>query len=232
MGLITFLKKHCLICGSAISDCHSLCDLCSPKMPILENKNLCKCCGINLFTDKSNCGECLQKQPYFDETHAVWAYDTLASHLIQRLKFYEDFSALPYLVASLAEKMQYEYEDRNFPQVIVPVPIHTYRLIKRGFNQTDEIGRRLAKILHIPYQNKLLYKVKSTTVQAGLDVKDRHKNLKAAFKLKRPAAVESVALLDDVMTTGATVNEVAKVLKQSGVQEVHVWVLARALKLR
>lgn len=232
MRLISFFNKSCLICGSKINAAEQLCKPCIHKLPILVPEKLCKCCGIELFQSQALCGNCLADPPFFNETHALWAYDSLSSHLIQCLKFYEDFSVLPFLTASLAERLDEKYRNRKLPEVLIPVPIHTRRLIKRGFNQTDEIGKCLAKNLHIPFQNKLVYKVKPTTAQAALHVDDRSKNLRAAFKVKKQISVQSVALLDDVMTTGSTVNEIARILKQSGVKEVHVWVLARAMKVR
>ncbi len=162
---------------------------------------------------------------FIDAVHAVWVYDDLSSHLIQRFKFYEDFTVLPFLTESLYREVQ------NLTNIdaILPVPLHAFRLFKRGFNQAGEIGKRLAKQMQLPFDDAMLCKVKKTKAQAGLQKSARHENIKGVFEIKYGKNYKNVVLLDDVMTTGSTVSELARILKKSGVQRVEVWVLARAL---
>lgn len=208
MSLISFMKKHCLICDLPIPDQRGLCVQCLQRMKALPPQHTLD----------------------FSRIHAVWAYDQLSSHLIHRLKFYEDFTTLPFLVDSLTETLKNAYVDGGFPEVIIPVPLHFSRLFKRGFNQSEELGKLLAKRLSLKIDSRILKKVKPTKAQLSLHVEERAKNLKSAFSLTNTVPYESIAILDDVMTTGATANEIAKLFKAAGVEEIHVWVLARTLK--
>lgn len=232
MKLISFFKKRCLICHTGIADQSDLCEGCVEHMRALKPVAQCRCCGIRLVQVQAFCGKCQQSPPYFNETHAVWAYDTLSAHLIHRLKFYEDFTTLPFLVTEFADMLKAAYQNRVLPEVIMSVPLHYFRLFRRGFNQSEEISKRLAKVLSLKLQSNDLKKIRATQRQLALHIDERAKNLQEAFRVDKKGVYQSVALVDDVMTTGATANEIAKMLKQAGVAEVHVWVLARAMKTR
>lgn len=232
MSLISFFKKRCLICAKATCESHSLCEFCLERLKVLKPCEICMRCGINLPNRHPLCGQCLQNPPYFSETHAIWEYDALSSHLIQRLKFHEDFSVLPFLVESFKKRLQVDYQNRPFPESVLPVPLHSFKLFRRGFNQTAEIAKCLAKEFDLHFDNTSLRKIKATKAQSALHIKDRARNLQSAFTVQKSFIPQSVALVDDVMTTGATANEISRVLKQAGVEEVHIWVLARALKYR
>ncbi|MCA1805582.1 MAG: ComF family protein [Xanthomonadaceae bacterium] len=113
------------------------------------------------------------------------------------------------------------------PAVILPVPLHRRRLAERGFNQTLEIGRPLRDELGIPMDHRLARRVKHTDSQAQLPARERQRNLRNAYSLAGGPLPDHIAILDDVMTTGTTVNELARLLKGAGVARVEVWVLAR-----
>ncbi len=205
---LTWFKKYCLICNKSIHDRDFLCEDCN--------------FGLKRFDDFR-----FVVPQHVDSVHALWVYDDLSSHLIQRLKFHEDFTVLPFLVDNLFHSLKLQTQ---FIDVIIPVPLHYSRLLKRGFNQSGEIGKCLAKKLGLPFNDQFLKKVKKTKAQAELHLDDRSKNLRAAFMVQKDLSGMHIALVDDVMTTGSTVNEVAKVLKQAGAKRVEVWVLAHALK--
>jgi ComF family protein len=118
----------------------------------------------------------------------------------------------------------------HYPDVLIPVPLHHLRMIKRGFNQAYELGRYISKQLDIPILAGSLRRHRNTKAQSGLSRKQRHKNMRNAFYWHggKPAA-RHVALIDDVMTTGTTVSECARVLKKAGACQVDVWVTARAV---
>jgi ComF family protein len=116
------------------------------------------------------------------------------------------------------------------PDVIVPVPLHKSRYRQRGFNQALEIARTVSKDMQVPLDVYSCQRQHDTPQQSQLPAKQRRKNLKNAFAVVRPLNAAHVAILDDVMTTGSTVHELAKVLKKAGVAKVDVWVCARAVR--
>jgi len=113
------------------------------------------------------------------------------------------------------------------PEIIIPVPLHRTRLRERGFNQALEIARPIARSLSIPVDYKSCERVRKTSAQSLLPAAERRKNIKGAFRVTRPIAARHVAILDDVMTTGHTVQELAATLRKAGVERIDVWVVAR-----
>ena len=122
---------------------------------------------------------------------------------------------------------QFEAPSRNLPQLLIPVPLHGRRLRERGFNQAQELARILSARLSIPIDSHSLCRTRNTTAQSGLPKKERQRNIRNAFALTAKVASPHVAIIDDVMTTGLTVNEIAKILRASGVSEIEIWVFAR-----
>jgi len=121
-------------------------------------------------------------------------------------------------------------QELNRPDMLIPVPLHRLRMIKRGFNQASELGTYISKVLGIPLLTTALRRHRNTKAQSGLSRKQRRKNVRGAFywhSLKTPD--RHVALIDDVMTTGTTVTECARILKKAGAKRVDVWVAARAI---
>lgn len=114
------------------------------------------------------------------------------------------------------------------PECIIPVPLHALRLLKRGFNHSELIGRYLADHLHIPLEVHCCKRIKNTQQQSDLSVKQRRKNIAGAFSVQSPLNFQHIAIVDDVVTTGSTVNELARTLKLAGVSRVEVWACARA----
>lgn len=148
--------------------------------------------------------------------------------LIHQLKFGERLGVLPFLVESMETMLKSHYQNQPFPDVLIPAPLSYVRQFKRGYNQPHEIARRLAKRLKMPYSPHLLKKIKHTQAQAGLTRQLREKNIKGSFEVIQPIPpIKSIALLDDVMTTGATLREISKTLHHAGIPEIHLWVTAR-----
>ena len=118
----------------------------------------------------------------------------------------------------------------DFPDVLIPVPLHKMRLLKRGFNQAFELGAYASQLLDIPMLSSRLRRRRNTKAQSGLTRKQRKRNVSGAFYWQGPAKPgQHVALIDDVMTTGTTVSECARVLKKAGTKQVDIWVAARAI---
>ncbi len=207
-----------------------ICALCRERLQSVADHPHCLCCGELLFTvaSQAQCGRCLKRPPCFQETHACFVYEELLAHLVQGLKFSGRLQVLPFLVEEMTQTLRQAYAGRDFPEWVLPVPLQRGRQFKRGFNQAHELGRRVAKNLGLPYSPHFLRKVKKTQAQATLNKAARVRNLKGSFDVPLPLRVKSIALVDDVMTTGSTLRELAHTVHQAGVEEIHLWVVARA----
>lgn len=220
------LPPTCLLCGNRGEDGHDICLPCRQQLP--RNSQCCRQCAQRLETATPIallCGKCLSHRPAYDETHAPFVYDDTLRYLITGLKFgsaYKNARLLGHLLAGHLQK------NAEKPDLLLPVPLHKSRYRQRGFNQAIEIARTVAKDLDIPLDLTSCQRRHNTPPQSRLNAKQRRKNLQQAFVVAKPLAVGHVAILDDVMTTGTTVHELAKVLKKAGVERVDVWVCARA----
>ena len=208
---------------------HGLCSRCNRT---IRRFPYCGCCGSELMENALHCGNCLQQEPAWDRMVIIGRYNEPLSTLIHRFKFQRQFwldrtlARLLYLAIRNARRTH----GLMLPEVILPVPLHHFRQWQRGYNQADLLARQLAKWLQIPCVNDVLIRTKRTPTQRGLSAKDRRKNLKNAFQLsakRRHFPYRHVALIDDVITTGSTLNEIAKLLRQANVAHIQVWGLAR-----
>jgi len=127
------------------------------------------------------------------------------------------------LLLSLRERMV------PLPELLIPVPLHPRRLSERGYNQALEVARPLGRTLRVRLDTASCIRVQATAPQAGLEKEARKRNIRGAFQTIRPPSARHVALVDDVVTTGSTVSELTKVLKQAGVERVDVWAVARTV---
>jgi ComF family protein len=215
----------CLICGQAGRVDVDCCAGCEAELPRLSGR--CDRCGLELDCDRPLCGRCSMALPSFDATWPAFAYQNEIEKLIHRFKFHADLASGRLLGQLLARRLK----DMNVPRpdVIMPVPLHIRRLFKRGFNQSALLCRDLAAEMDdLPWVNGLR-RVRDTATQIHLPADRRAANVRGAFKLARlPESARSVVLVDDVMTTGSTLNECARVLRKAGVERVEVWVVARA----
>ena len=171
------------------------------------------------------CGRCLSRKSAFDETYAPFIHQGAIRHLINALKFEANYKNARLLGMLLAEYLK---QTAELPDLIIPVPLHKIRYRQRGFNQAIEIGRTVAKELQIPLDLNSCIRHHDTPHQSQLPAKKRVQNLKNCFSIIKPIQVQHIAILDDVMTTGSTVHELARVLKKVGISRVDVWVCARA----
>jgi ComF family protein len=147
-------------------------------------------------------------------------------YLLQRLKFHRRLEVAPLLGALLAEGLP--ARGTALPEVLLPVPLHPQRLRERGYNQSLELARVLSRRLAIPVQTGLCVRTRATAPQTALDGVERRRNLRGAFVMQGEAIPSQVAIIDDVVTTGATVHELARTLRRAGVARVEVWACARA----
>ncbi|PVX31818.1 ComF family protein [Pasteurella langaaensis DSM 22999] len=224
---MNILGFRCVQCqGQLQISIHGLCSRCHRE---IRHFPYCGKCGAELPHCAMWCGQCLRNEPNWDRLVMVGRYNEPLSSLIHRFKFQNQFW-LDRTLARLLLLAIYQAKREHgliLPEAILPVPLHHFRQWQRGYNQADLLARRLAKWLHIPVQNQSLQRNKRTPTQRGLTAKARRKNLKNAFSIAAEFPYQRVAIVDDVLTTGSTVNEIAKLLRKIGVQEIQVWCLAR-----
>ena len=201
----------------------SLCLPCSADLPYLSSPR-CPRCALPTI-EKTLCGRCLADQPAYDATIAVFAYGFPADVLIQGLKFRSELALAPLLGGALHEEICKGSASRI--DLVMPVPLHDVRLKERGFNQSMEIARCIAARVGAPLLSDECMRVRNTAAQLGLPHKERRENVRGAFSCRRGLDGASVAVVDDVMTTGATLNELAGTLKKFGAARVVNWVVAR-----
>lgn len=216
----------CILCGNKGFASRDLCYSCYRQLP--GNDNGCGCCAEVLDVSAAAgtlCGRCLSRRPAYDKAYAPFVYQGAVAHLITALKFNARYPNARLLGMLLAEYLKRHAE---LPDRIVPVPLHRSRYAQRGFNQAMEIARTVARELELPLDFSGCLRHRDTPHQTGLPAKQRRKNMKNAFSLVKPVDARHIALIDDVMTTGTTVHELAALYKKAGVGRVDVWVCARA----
>jgi ComF family protein len=180
------------------------------------------------------CGRCLTHPPHYDRTVAAWRYAYPADRMLQALKYGARLALAGFCAENIAQAST-QASNQNIQSkpleadLIVPMPLHPRRLAERGFNQALEIARPLARSLGIAIDAHAVQRVRDTAAQAGLPFSERVKNVRSAFACERNLDGLRVAVVDDVMTTGATLNELAKTLKRAGASHVENWVVARTL---
>lgn len=215
------LPPRCLLCAEPGQASLDLCPACLAALPLPGPA--CTRCALPLPAP-GTCGACQQRPPPLDSAHACLRYAPPADRLLPRFKFHQDLAAGRLLVQLMARQRPPLPADA----ILVPVPLHRSRLRQRGYDQALELARPLARHLGLELRPDLLLRVRGTGAQSGLDAAARRRNLRHAFSARVPDPVPArVVLLDDVMTTGATLYAAARALRQAGVGEVHAWVCAR-----
>lgn len=217
------LPWRCLLCGARGADGIDLCADCAAELP--RNRSCCARCALPLAVPAALCGECQRRAPPWDAAWAPFRYGWPLDRLESRYKFSADLAA----GRVLSRLWQSEPCPLRLPQLLLAVPLHRSRLRRRGYNQALELARPLAHALGVPLHRDALQRRRSTAAQTELDAVARRRNVHGAFALREGVVLPAhVAILDDVMTTGATLAECARVLRRAGVQRVDVWALARA----
>lgn len=221
-GVLSFLlPQDCLLCAAGSGDA-LLCQDCADMLPALPSPR-CPVCALPA-PGGGACGACLKSPPAFDATFAVWRYAFPVDKLIQALK-YQHRLALAGLFARAMLRGPHPAGD-----LLIPLPLSAARLRERGFNQAAEIARPLAAALGIPLDVDSCVRTLETAPQTSLPWKERRRNVKNAFECRTDFTGKTVVVVDDVMTTGATLDEFARTLKRHGAAQVTNWTVARALR--
>lgn len=219
------LPQQCLLCGNdgANGGERPVCTGCIADLPQLTPER-CPCCALS-SPGNAICGQCLKSPPYFDATHAAYRYAFPTDKLVQALKYHRRLASADFLADALVALPVTE-----LPDLILPVPLSAQRLAERGFNQAVELARALARRLGVKLELTSVRRTRHTTPQTLLPWKARAKNIRHAFECDTDLTGKTIWIIDDVMTTGATLNELARVLKLHGVRRVENRVVARAVK--
>ena len=220
----------CFLCGRAFQPhtSNQLCPHCLKDLP--RTIQPCSQCGIALnFTgtdfEPLRCGPCRTQPPKYDRVISAFAYANPVRQLISQFKYQRQLAIGSLLSEALVDAVM---ESSTSVEAILPVPLHQSRIRQRGFNQALELARPLANKLKLPLLLSQVNRQRNTAEQSSLSRKHRLTNLKMAFTLNEPIPYRSLAIVDDVMTTGSTVSELSKLLKNNGVEYIEIWCVARA----
>lgn len=217
------LAQPCALCGRR-SLGSAICPACREGLPALP-EGCCPVCAQPTPLAEV-CGACLKRPPAFDRTRAAFRYAPPLDGLVQRFKYGRELA----LAGFFAEQLALAVSQDPLPDLLIPLPLHPSRTRERGFNQAVEIGKVLARRLDLPLGYLACARIRPTPPQAALPLKERRRNIRGAFACPTDLAGRHVALLDDVMTSGASLDELARAARQAGAEEVSVWVVARAMK--
>jgi len=214
---------RCLVCGERGDDRRDLCGPCTRSLPWL--RVACPTCALPLPMPAPACGACLRRAPALAAVHAAFVYARPLDRLLPRFKFHGDLAAGRLLSQLMADASA----DWARPEALVPIALHRARLRQRGYDQALELARPLARRHRIALCPQLLVRQRPTAPQsAQSDANARRRNLRDAFAVPPGATVPAhVVLVDDVMTTGATLHAAAQALRLAGVARVDAWVCAR-----
>ncbi len=217
------IAPSCLLCSGPSAGA-LLCAPCDADLPRFANdhREHCDTCALPI-TAGTRCGACLTHPPAYDHVCAPYTYAFPTDALVQALKYRGMLAIAPLFGGAIASCL----DER--PDVIVPMPLADERLRERGFNQGQEIARHVAGITGLPLLPRACRRVRNTPPQAVLPWKERAKNIRKAFVCDEDFTGKHVAVVDDVMTTGATLNELARNLKQAGAVRVTGLIAARTL---
>lgn len=220
-ALSRLLPQDCAVCGQASGE-RLLCPACEADLPHLAGP-LCPVCALPA-PEGAACGACQASPPHFDASIAAFRYAFPVEHLVQELKYRHRLPLAGWLAGELAAAIGNPAVD-----CILPLPLSAKRMCERGFNQAQEIARPLARTFGLPLLPNACLRVRDSAPQANLPWKERQANIRHAFECRADFSGRQVAVVDDVMTTGATLNEFARVLKLHGAARVENWVAARTL---
>lgn len=213
----------CILCGANTGRSIDLCKPCEKDLPKIQHP--CWQCGLSIPPHQELCGQCLTRPPPFSHCYTAFRYAAPIDILINRFKNQSQLVTGKVLSVVLAKN--YLEDHLLIPDIWLPVPLHKDRLKLRGFNQAFEIATFLSDHTQRPIQSRLCRRIKQTADQKKLNSKERATNIKQAFVLDGQLTGESIGIVDDVITTTATVSELARILLKHGAGDIQVVALAR-----
>lgn len=219
------LPPHCLVCGEHGPPRADLCAACRAALP--WNEAACARCALPLPQPEAACGACLRDAPAYARAWTALRYEPPLDGLLPRFKFHAGLAEGCLLAALLRERLPHDLLDGV--DFVLPLPLHRGRLGRRGYNQALELARPVARGAGLRLEAEALRRVRATPAQTDLDAAARRRNVRGAFVADAGRVQERcILLVDDVITTGATVAEAAAVLRRAGAREIRVLAVARA----
>jgi ComF family protein len=217
------IARHCEFCHGHEAVKDGLCGACHDDLPRI--RHACQHCGIALWHN-GLCGVCRINPPHTDKIISPLVYRYPVTEAIKNIKYNQRVAMILPLASMLLESLSSRTGPP--PEIMLPVPLHFRRWVSRGFNQSIEICKILNSELHIPYEPALIRRIDNTRPLFPLSPSERARQLKGAFRISGTLGYRSVAIVDDVVTTASTVNEMALLLRANGVEHIEAWTLARA----
>jgi ComF family protein len=220
--LFRYLPHQCSLCLSPSN--HYLCFACQSALPRINHA--CRTCGLPLDQNQGACGDCLTHPKPYTHTICSYVYDHPVDYLLKQFKDHRPLVLAQFLLPSLLTQLTEHYRERAWPELLIPIPIHWTKLLRRGFNQAQVLSQQLTQHTSIPTQ-LLLKRPLRLHDQKALRRQQRLKNLKRAFVCDGNLEGRHVAVIDDVITTCSTVMCATEALQRAGAGQVDVWALAR-----
>jgi ComF family protein len=202
----------CRECAADLSRNDPACSVCAEPLPGKSG-------------ERRVCGACLREAPPFDSSFVPFRYAYPLDHVVQGLKFRNELACGRVLGQLFAGCLP--ARGAPLPEAIVPVPLALRRYRQRGYNQACELALSIRRVTGVAVRSDIAIRQRDTAEQAGLDRKARRRNVTGAFAAVAPLHARHIAILDDVVTTGSTVRELAEVLRRAGAERIEVWAIAR-----
>jgi ComF family protein len=224
-----FFQSTCALCDDAAQIDLDLCSACHGNLP--SNQHACSVCALPLPPSEGTadsmlqCGNCLGQNGPVTQSVIPYLYRPPADYMIRRLKYADDTKFGRLTGELLLQAINHRYG--HLPDCLIPVPLHTSRYRRRGFNQAGIIAGHLASRLQLPVLESVVERVIASDQQAALGARDRQRNMRRAFAVKQSVTAQWVAIVDDVYTTGTTCSTLASTLLAAGARRVDVWAFAR-----
>jgi ComF family protein len=218
----SLLAQDCFLCQAA-SGGRLLCEACARELP--SAASACPRCAL-AGAGNVECGACIAEPPHYDASCAAFEYAYPVDALVQSLKYGGQLA----LAGLFAQALHQRIGQARGVDLIVPLPLHPRRLAERGFNQAAEIAKVLSRLYGVTMDAHIAQRVRNTSPQTELPWRERLINMRQAFACDADLAGLNIAVVDDVMTSGATLNEFARALKRSGAARVENWVVARTAR--
>lgn len=216
---------RCPICDGVLRfPEHGCCGDCVERLPRIQGA-VCMRCGCEVAEEEEYCRECRTQKHYFDRGAAAFTYTGALRHSVYRMKGMNRRDYIPFFAEEMVQALS-RYLGVWRPELVLPVPMHPKRYRRRGYNQSELLALQIGRLTGIPVRKDLLRCTKLLPPQKELNGRERRKNLRGCFEVREPfPKVERVLLADDVYTTGSTMDEISRVLKERGVQSVYFVVL-------
>lgn len=226
-GLLDLLfPRRCPVCGGIVQPPGALiCPACVSQLSPVKAP-ACRKCGKEVFGEHVEyCADCARRRRTFVSGTALLNYNEAARHSMAAIKYKNKREYLDFYSEALAFRFADTVRGWQ-PDALIPVPVHPSRRRKRGYNQAEELARRLGAQWNIPVERRLLIRVRKTQPQRNLNPEERLRNLQAAFAVQKGISVpKRVLLVDDIYTTGSTMEACSRVLKAAGAEEIHFVVI-------